>query len=153
VRTVLLKSYDENGFVFYTNYNSRKAMQLSTNPKAALLFYWPGSGRQIRIEGTTKLLSDSDSESYFSSRPRESQIGAWASEQSAVIPDRKHLEQRYELYKNLFENKPVSRPPHWGGYRLDPAWFEFWQNREFRLHDRITYTRKKDLWIIERLAP
>jgi len=153
VRTVLLKEYSEKGFVFFTNFNSRKALQLSANQKAAMLFYWSGSGRQIRIEGTTIVLSDSESEAYFSSRPRESQIGAWASEQSAVIPNRKHLEQRYELYDNLFAGKQVPRPQHWGGYRLEPDWFEFWQDREFRLHDRITFTRKNNIWIVERLAP
>jgi pyridoxamine 5'-phosphate oxidase len=153
VRTVLLKEFNHNGFVIFTNINSKKAMHLSANPRVALLFYWSVEGRQIRIEGNAALLSDEEASMYFSTRPRESQIGAWASEQSSVIPDRKHLEYRYDLYRNIFENKPVEKPPYWGGYRIIPTWFEFWQNRDFRLHDRLTYSRKKDLWILERLAP
>lgn len=153
VRSVLLKDFDDTGFVFFTNYRSRKGFQLSSNPEAALLFYWQESGRQIRIEGVTKKVSEEISESYFKTRPRESQFAAWASEQSSVIPDRQHLEKRYNYYKNLFSEKPVDRPAQWGGFRLIPRWFEFWQNGEFRLHDRITYRKSKDLWIIERLAP
>jgi pyridoxamine 5'-phosphate oxidase len=153
VRTVLMKEFSHDGFVIFTNINSRKAMHLSANPKTALLFYWPVPGRQIRIEGTAALLTDDEASGYFSTRPRESQIGAWASEQSSVIPDRKHLENRYDLYKQIFENKPVEKPPHWGGYRIIPTWFEFWQNRDFRLHDRLTYTKRKEMWEIERLAP
>jgi len=153
VRSVLLKDFDDTGFVFFTNYRSRKGFQLSSNPEAALLFYWQESGRQIRIEGVTKKVSEEISESYFKTRPRESQFAAWASEQSSVIPDRQHLEKRYNYYKNLFSGKPVDRPAHWGGFRLIPRWFEFWQNGEFRQHDRITYRKSKDLWIIERLAP
>ena len=153
LRTVLLKGYGPDGFSFFTNSNSRKAMHLSANPKAALLFYWPGEGRQIRIEGSVVMLSDEESSAYFATRPRESQIGAWASEQSFIIPDRKHLESRYDLYKQLFDGKTVEKPPYWGGYRLVPAWYEFWQEREYRLHDRITYSKRKGLWEIDRLAP
>jgi pyridoxamine 5'-phosphate oxidase len=118
-----------------------------------LLFYWPESGRQVRIEGSTEKLPDIDSESYFRTRPRENQLSAWASEQSSVIPDRQHLENRYYFYKNKYEEKLVDKPQHWGGYRLIPEWFEFWQEREFRLHDRLSYTKRKDLWVIERLSP
>jgi len=153
VRTVLLKEFTENGFVFFTNYNSRKGKDLSQNNSAALLFYWPESGRQVRIEGTVIKISEDESESYFKSRPRESQLSAWASEQSSVIPDRQYLEKRYELFKNKFDNNPVKKPSHWGGYRLVAEWFEFWQEGEFRLHDRITYSKRNDIWIIARLAP
>jgi pyridoxamine 5'-phosphate oxidase len=153
LRTVLLKGYDRKGFVFFTNYNSRKGVQLSENPSAALLFYWPESGRQVRIEGTTVKVSGNVSASYFRSRPRESQLSAWASEQSAVIPDRLFLEKRYDFYKTRFENKEVEKPPHWGGFRIVPDYFEFWSNGEFRLHDRIIYYRRNNVWIMNRLAP
>jgi pyridoxamine 5'-phosphate oxidase len=153
VRTVLLKGYDDSGFVFFTNYRSRKGLQLSSNRRAALLFYWPESGRQVRIEGITEKVSKEESEYYFKTRLRESQLSTWASEQSFVIPNRQHLDNRYNYYKNIFSGKPVDKPQHWGGFRLIPEWFEFWQNGEFRLHDRITYTKRKDLWVIERLAP
>ena len=152
-RTVLLKDYNDKGFVFFTNYKSRKGSQLSSNPRAALLFYWPESGRQVRIEGAAEKLPEKDSVSYFRIRPRESQLSAWASEQSSVIPDRKHLDNRYDFYKNKYAEGPVDKPSHWGGYRIIPDWFEFWQEGEFRLHDRITYTKREDLWIIERLSP
>lgn len=152
-RTVLLKGYNDKGFIFFTNYKSRKGTQLLSNPRAALLFYWQESGRQVRIEGITEKVSEEDSESYFRTRPRESQISAWASEQSSVIPDRNHLNDLFTFYKNKFSDKPVSKPPHWGGFLLVPVWIEFWQNGEFRLHDRLTYFKRKDKWIIERLAP
>ena len=153
LRTVLLKDFNENGFVFFTNYKSRKGKQLLLNPRAALLFYWPESVRQIRIEGTTELLPADESESYFKTRPRESQLSSWASEQSSVIPDRDYLENRYLFYKNINSDKAVTKPENWGGFRLVPDWFEFWQEGTFRLHDRLTYTSKKDKWTIERLAP
>ena len=153
VRTVLLKDYDETGFVFFTNYNSKKGSQLSSNPRSALLFYWPESGRQIRIEGIADKVTEKESESYFKTRPRESQIAAWGSEQSSVIPDRQFLEKRYDFYKNIFTDKSVEKPEYWGGYRLVPDWFEYWFERDFRLHDRLTYTKRKDIWVIERLAP
>jgi pyridoxamine 5'-phosphate oxidase len=152
-RTVLLKDYNDKGFVFFTNYNSRKGIQLITNPQAALLFYWPESGRQVRIEGITEKVSSEDSESYFRTRPRESQISAWASQQSSVIPDPAHLNDLFTFYTNKFSDKTVPIPPHWGGFLLVPEWFEFWQNGEFRLHDRLTYLKRKNSWIIERLAP
>jgi pyridoxamine 5'-phosphate oxidase len=153
VRTVLLKGYDERGFVFYTNYNSKKGSQLLSNKKAALLFYWSESGRQVRIEGGVDKVSGKESALYFQTRPRESQLSAWASEQSSVIPDRQYLENRYELFKNRFLNNPIEKPPHWGGFRVIPNWFEFWQNGEFRLHDRFSYTLQKETWLIERLGP
>lgn len=153
IRTVLLKGYDERGFVFFTNYNSRKGLQLSLNAKVALLFYWPESGRQIRIEGIAHKVTSEESELYFKSRPRESQLSTWASQQSTVIRNRKELEDLHNYYNNLFLNKAVPRPDYWGGYRIVPAWFEFWQDREFRLHDRLTYRFDNNNWIIERLAP
>jgi pyridoxamine 5'-phosphate oxidase len=153
VRTVLLKEFDEKGFIFFTNFKSKKGNQLISNPNAAMLFYWPESGRQVRIEGITEKIPNQDSEKYFKTRPKESQLSSWASEQSSVIPDRQYLENRFLFYKSLYHEKPVKKPEHWGGFRLIPHWFEFWQNGEFRLHDRLTYTRKNDDWHIERLAP
>jgi len=153
VRTVLLKGYDENGFIFFTNYNSKKGVQLSENPSAALLFYWAESGRQVRIEGITEKVTVKESVSYFSTRPRESQISAWASEQSSVIPNRLYLEKRHEFFKRKFEKKEVELPPHWGGFRLIPDYIEFWQDGEFRLHDRLVYTRTNNGWVMNRLAP
>jgi pyridoxamine 5'-phosphate oxidase len=153
VRTVLLKGYDNLGFVFFTNYKSRKSLDIDSNPKAALLFYWPECGRQIRIEGTTIKTTEEESQLYFATRPRESQLSAWASEQSSVIEDRKYLENRFEFYKNFFADKIVEKPPFWGGFRILPEWFEFWQESGFRLHDRITYRKTGDSWIMERLAP
>jgi pyridoxamine 5'-phosphate oxidase len=153
VRTVLLKGYDKNGFVFFTNYNSKKGNQISENPSASLLFYWAESGRQVRIEGIVEKVPEKESSVYFRTRPRDSQISAWASEQSSVIPDRSFLEKKHEYYSALFENKQVEKPPHWGGFRLIPDWIEFWSDGEFRLHDRIVYTRINDIWVISRLAP
>jgi pyridoxamine 5'-phosphate oxidase len=152
-RTVLLKDYSEKGFVFFTNYGSRKGLQLSSNKRAAMLFYWAESGRQVRIEGVTEKLSEEDSVEYFTTRPKESQLSAWASEQSIVIPNRQYLDERYNFYREKYLDKPVDMPPHWGGFSLKPEWFEFWQNGEFRLHDRLTYKKAKDLWVINRLAP
>jgi pyridoxamine 5'-phosphate oxidase len=153
VRTVLLKDYNDAGFIFFTNYKSKKGSHLIENSFAAMLFYWPESGRQIRIEGHVEKVSRKESESYFRTRPRVSQIGAWASEQSSVIPDRKYLEIRVELFSNKYSNKKVGLPPHWGGFILVPVLLEFWQEGEYRLHDRIQYTRKENSWLIERLAP
>ncbi len=153
VRTVLLKSYGEEGFVFYTNFNSKKAVQISSNNHAALLFYWPESGRQVRIEGTATRVTQEESVNYFNSRPRENQIAAWTSEQSLVIPDRAYLEKKFNFYKEKFSDKTVDKPQHWGGFRVVPIWFEFWQERDFRLHDRITYSKMNDTWTIARLAP
>lgn len=152
-RMVLLKDYGEEGFTFFTNYNSRKGKQLLSNNKAALLFYWPESGRQVRIEGLSGKVPEEDSEAYFKTRPRESQLGAWASEQSSTIPDRAYLLSMFKFYNNKFNGRDVERPPHWGGFRIVPFWFEFWQDREHRLHDRITYTLTFRGWKMERLAP
>lgn len=154
-RIVLLKDYNrEDGFSFYTNYDSRKAKQLKDNPKASLLFYWPQTERQIRIEGKIKKLSKAISEAYFQQRPRESQIGAWASEQSSTIPDRNYLEKTVSDLTRFFDNhKQIPLPPFWGGYSLIPSYFEFWQGRPNRLHDRIIYTLVKGSWKIGRLAP
>ena len=153
VRIVLLKEYDEAGFVFFTNYNSKKGRQLVENKYAAMLFFWPESERQVRIEGYVEKLAGKDSDRYFKSRPRESQIGAWASDQSTVIPDRSFLEKKVGYYTQLYSSKQVERPPHWGGFRLVPVSFEFWQEGEFRLHDRIFYSRNSNSWEKARLSP
>jgi len=153
IRTVLLKAYSEAGFIFFTNYNSKKGIQLSDNPKASLLFYWSESGRQVRVEGIAEKVSPEYSDSYFKTRPRESQLSAWASEQSSIVTDRQYLEKRHNYYSKKFPGPNVERPPHWGGYRIIPLWFEFWQSDEKRLHDRITYSKNNNVWNIERLAP
>ncbi|MBI5009126.1 MAG: pyridoxamine 5'-phosphate oxidase [Bacteroidia bacterium] len=153
VRTVLLKDYSDSGFIFFTNYKSKKGCHLTENNFAAMLFYWPESGRQVRIEGHVKKVPRKESELYFRTRPRISQIGAWASEQSTVIPDRKYLDSRVVLFSNKYSNRKVELPPHWGGFILVPDLIEFWQEGEFRLHDRIQYTRNENSWLIERLAP
>jgi pyridoxamine 5'-phosphate oxidase len=153
-RTVLLKGFDEDGFVFYTNFESRKGVDLFENPQAALLFTWLELERQIRIEGTVEKVSAATSEIYFHSRPKASQIGAWSSPQSKVIPDRSILEQKVaELSIRYADAMVLPLPPHWGGYRVRPEHIEFWQGRESRLHDRILYTRSGDDWKIQRLAP
>jgi pyridoxamine 5'-phosphate oxidase len=152
-RVVLLKSSSDLGFVFFTNYLSRKAKELSENPSASLLFYWPQLWRQVRIEGDVEKISAADSEAYFQSRPLGSKLGAWASNQSEVVENRETLEARFgELEKRFGEEVP--RPEHWGGYRLKPNSIEFWQGRDNRLHDRLRYRLQKDgAWLIERLAP
>jgi pyridoxamine 5'-phosphate oxidase len=152
-RTVLLKSFDERGFVFYTNYDSRKARDLAENPRACLLFYWSPLWRQVRIEGTIEKVFEAESDQYFHSRPLGSKIGAWASDQSQRVENRAQLEKRFEEFGWKFGDN-VPRPPHWGGYRLRPKEIEFWQGRENRLHDRLRYRLQKDRsWLIERLAP
>jgi pyridoxamine 5'-phosphate oxidase len=152
-RTVLLKGFDLNGFVFFTNYKSSKAKDLEENPVASLLFLWMELERQIRIVGNVERVSEEESKKYFATRPRASQLGAWASEQSSVIPSREFLEQKFEEYRKRFENQEVPLPPFWGGYRLIPNRFEFWQGRENRLHDRIRFSLDKGIWKIERLSP
>lgn len=152
IRTVLLKDYGEEGFIFFSNYYSRKGAQLESNHNAALLFYWQEVNRQVRIEGITEKTSESLSDAYFKTRPRDSQIAAWASEQSMEIPDREYLEERFSHYNALFTG-PVPRPEHWGGYRVIPQRYEFWEDRENRLHDRIGYTKNGSVWQISRLAP
>jgi pyridoxamine 5'-phosphate oxidase len=152
-RTVLLKGIDKRGLVFYTNLDSRKARELAANPKAALLFWWPPHARQVRFEGAIEPVEDVESDAYFATRPRGSQIGAWASAQSSVIADRVALEAAEQKVAERFAGGPVPRPPFWGGYRLVPERIEFWQGRTNRLHDRLRYTRDGELWRIERLAP
>ena len=152
-RMVLLKGHDDDGFVFYTNQRSRKADDLAANPRAALLFHWPALQRQVRAEGSVSPLDDDASDAYFATRARSSQLGAWASPQSAVLPDRAALDARLAEVTARFEGGAVPRPPHWGGYRLTPESVEFWQGRFHRLHDRLRYRREADGWRIERLAP
>src|SRR6266566_2502492 len=153
-RVVLLKQVDENGFVFYTNYRSAKAKQLEQNPQAALVFYWVGLDRQVRVEGTIERVSAHESNDYFKTRPHESQLGALASPQSEVIESREVLEKNFRELDELYRDRPIDRPAHWGGYRLKPNRIEFWQNRASRLHDRILYERQDDgTWTIKRLAP
>jgi len=151
-RIVLLKDYNENGFVFFTNYNSHKGKEIEENPKAALVFFWKELERQVRIEGIVIKTSAEESDEYFNSRPAGSRIGAWASPQSSVIAGREILEVYVTKYTAEFNNN-IPRPQHWGGYRLTPAKIEFWQGRSSRLHDRILYTRSTDGWGISRLAP
>ena len=152
-RIVLLKSYDHRGFVFYTNYHSRKGRELDENSRVSLLFYWPAVARQVRIEGKVEKVSQEESDQYFASRPLGSRIGAWASEQSRPVENRELLEKRFEEFSEKFGDN-VPRPPHWGGYRVKPATIEFWQGRDNRLHDRLRYRRQDDgSWMIERLAP
>jgi pyridoxamine 5'-phosphate oxidase len=153
-RMVLLKNYDEHGFVFYTNYNSRKARELEGNPYAALVFYWSQLDYQVRIEGKVLRVSSQDSDVYFQTRPRDSQIGALASPQSEVISSREELETRALELQAFHGNRRIKRPDHWGGYCLNPARVEFWKGRPSRLHDRILYERQADgNWSIQRLAP
>ena len=152
-RIVLMKSFDERGFVFFTNYLSRKGRELAENPQACLLFYWPQIWRQVRIEGKIEKISESESDDYFQSRPLGSRIGAWASNQSEVVANRAELDERFAELQNSFGAK-VPRPAHWGGYRVKPETIEFWQGQENRLHDRLRYSLQKDgTWLIERLAP
>jgi pyridoxamine 5'-phosphate oxidase len=152
-RIVLLKGYDDQGFVFFTNYESSKGKELAENPYAALVFFWKEIERQIRIEGTVEKVSAEESDAYFFSRPGGSRIGAWASPQSKVIENRQILELNVERYENEFKNS-IPRPPHWGGYRVMPWRFEFWQGRINRLHDRIQYAKIADgSWKVDRLAP
>lgn len=153
VRMVLLRGVDEGGFVFHTNYNSRKAKELMENPQAALCFHWPTMEEQIRIEGRVERLSADESDAYFRTRPRGSQLGAWASDQSAVLLSRETLEAQYREIERRFDGAQVPRPPFWGGFRLVPERIEFWFGRPDRLHDRISYTRDGTAWRIERLYP
>lgn len=155
-RIVLLKGIDANGFVFFTNYTSRKGHQLEANPWAALVFWWDMLERQIRVEGTVSRIMPEASDAYFQSRPRGSQLGAWVSPQSQPISARNVLESNLVDAEARFANQAVPRPPHWGGFRLDPVAIEFWQGRPNRLHDRLRYTRSEEdgtPWHLERLAP
>lgn len=153
IRTVLLKYFDDQGFVFYTNYGSRKAAELAENPNAALLFPWLGLNRQVIVQGSVEKVSKAESLRYFASRPRGSRIGAWVSEQSQVITSRGLLEQKVAEIKRKFGDGEVPLPSFWGGYRVTPRRIEFWQGRPSRLHDRFEYLRQDDGWIIQRLQP
>ncbi len=153
-RVVLLKGVDERGFIFFTNYGSRKGQELADNPQAALVFYWSDLERQVCIFGPVNKLPDAESEAYFKSRPRGSRIAAWASKQSAIMRDRAALEDQYRQFDDRYPGPQVPRPPNWGGYVVIPQRIEFWQGRPNRLHDRFCYTRQpNDNWSIERLSP
>lgn len=152
-RIVLLKGIDEHGFLFYTNYESDKGKQMQAHPHVALVFFWKELERQVRIEGKVTQLSATESNQYFSSRPKGSQIGAWASPQSKVIADRAVIEQAEQEYQRKFADSLIPRPPHWGGYRVAPESIEFWQGRSSRLHDRILFSLKDGVWQKNRLAP
>jgi pyridoxamine 5'-phosphate oxidase len=152
-RIVLLKHFDERGFVFYTNYNSQKGLELQTCPYAALVFLWGDLERQVRIEGKTELVAEAEATDYFHSRPASSQLGAWASEQSSIIPDRSVLETKLQALETEYHDREIPKPPHWGGVRVIPQEIEFWQGRPSRLHDRLRYQLVAGKWQIDRLAP
>jgi pyridoxamine 5'-phosphate oxidase len=152
-RIVLLRNFDADGFVFYTNYASKKAKEGASNKYAALNFFWQQIERQVRIEGRLKKVDEAVSDAYFASRPRESQLGAWASAQSEKLSSREELETKLAFYAQKFQKKLIPRPPHWGGFCLVPDYFEFWQGRESRLHDRIVYQLNKEDWELFRLNP
>lgn len=152
-RFVLLKGVDDRGFVFYTNYESRKARELDSNPRASLLFYWAEMERQVRIAGVVERLSREESERYFANRPRGSQLGAWASQQSSRVPSREALEQAWAEAEQRFDGVAVPCPPFWGGYRVVAVEMEFWQGRPDRMHDRLLYRRADSGWALSRLAP
>ena len=152
-RVVLLKGFDERGFAFFTNYDGRKAQELAANPRAALVFYWAELERQVRVEGVVERTTETDSDAYFESRPRGSQLGAWSSEQSRVVEGRAVLEARMAALETKYTGGPVPRPPFWGGFRVRPDVVEFWQGRSSRLHDRLRYRRDGGAWVIERLCP
>lgn len=153
VRTLLLKGFDEKGFIFYTNYDSRKGKELAENNNAAILFYWPELERQIRLEGKVGKISEEDSKKYFDTRPFKSRVGAWASNQSEVIENRFVIIKKFLKYLVKFHSKEIPLPPNWGGYILKPGCFEFWQGRANRLHDRVRYMLENGIWNIERLSP
>ncbi len=152
-RIVLLRGYDDRGFVFFTNYESRKGQELGATPRAALLFYWPPLERQIRIDGAVTRLPASESDAYFALRPRGHRLSAWASKQSSIVPNRAILETQIAEEDYRFPGDDVPRPPYWGGYRVLPHAFEFWQGRPNRVHDRIAYVRDGEAWRIARLSP
>lgn len=153
-RVVLLKGFDQRGFVFFTNYHSRKAQQIHENPRASLVSWWPALERQVRVEGAVIRTTEEESDEYWATRPRGSQLGAWASEQSRVIAGRGELDARFNDMAATYKDRPIPRPPHWGGYRVIPLVFEFWQGRTDRLHDRFAYRlREAKDWVIERLSP
>jgi pyridoxamine 5'-phosphate oxidase len=153
VRMVLLKGADERGFVFFTGYVSRKADELDANPRAALLFHWDPLGRQVRVEGHVERVAGQESDTYFATRPRGAQLAAAASQQSSVLRDRAEIDTRVEEFAREHEGSDVRRPEHWGGYRLVPEAYEFWQHRDDRTHDRLRYRRANGDWVVERLSP
>ncbi|MAC46499.1 pyridoxamine 5'-phosphate oxidase [Oceanospirillum beijerinckii] len=152
-RIVLLKGIDSRGFIFYTNYQSEKGMQLAGNPHASVVFWWGEKQRQVRIDGVVERISPQQSDDYYVSRPRDSQLGAWVSKQSTAIPNREWLSNRCDELTAQYEGKDIPRPPHWGGYRIVPDLFEFWQGQPSRLHDRFRYTIEANGWNIQRLCP
>ena len=153
VRMVLLKGADERGYVFHSSYEGRKARELAENPRGALLFYWQEPGRQVRVEGEVERVDQAESEAYFRTRPRGGQLAAWASTQSEVIGSREELEERFRAVETQYEGRDVPLPPHWGGFRLVPETYEFWEHRDNRLHDRFRYRRGDGEWVVERLSP
>ena len=153
VRVVLLKALNDNGFTFFTNYASRKGKNLTENSSASLLFFWAELERQIRVEGKIKKITRAESKKYFDTRPLDSRLAAWTSEQSKMIPGRDYLEAKFQIFKREFKGKQIPLPPDWGGFRLVPEYFEFWQGRENRLHDRICYKKVNKKWKIFRLSP
>lgn len=153
-RIVYLRGFDERGFVFFTNYNSRKSMDIERDPHAALTFFWPGQERQVRIEGVAERVEEAESDAYFAGRPRESRIGAWSSDQSRPVASREQLDERFSRWQERFGEGDVPRPLHWGGIRVKPVRMEFWQGRSDRMHDRIVFERMSDgAWIRVRLQP
>jgi pyridoxamine 5'-phosphate oxidase len=152
-RVLLLKAYDERGFVFFTNFESNKGQHFALNPKASLHFFWMNLERQVQVQGTLEKISREEAAEYFHSRPRESQLGAWASAQSRPLPDRAALEQRFAEVSAQYEDSEVPLPDYWGGYRLTPQRVEFWQGGEHRLHDRVEYTAEGSIWLKQRLNP
>ena len=152
-RMMLLKGFDERGFRFFTNFDSSKADELADNPRAAMVFHWPRLQRQVRVEGTVEKIAEEESREYFATRPRGSQLGAWASDQSSPVEDRRRLEEAFREHEARFKGSDVPLPPFWGGYRVIPHVIEFWQGRANRLHDRLRYTREADGWAVVRLSP
>lgn len=153
VRVVLMKGLSKKGFTFFSNYNSRKGKNLSKNSSASLLFFWAELERQVRVEGKIKKISKAESKKYFDTRPLQSRLAAWASEQSLIIPDRDYLDKRFQKFKDEFNREKIPMPKNWGGYILVPEYFEFWQGRENRLHDRICFKKQKGGWKVFRLGP